>query len=198
MVNVHKNFSSVHTSCFYSCGIHPWFIEDDIERQIEELKSVVFSECVLAIGECGLDKPCKTNFTLQQNLFSRQIVMANEIQKPIIIHCVKAFDEVLLQLQQEKVSVPVIFHGFNKSKELAKRIIDNGYYLSFGKHLLHPPIQETFSEIPLDKTFFETDVSEIPIETIYEKAAMIKMIPMEEIKVIVNDNFKKIFKGSAY
>lgn len=80
----------------YSAGLHPWYIDETgWKTSFEALKQFSLQNQVIAIGECGLDKVCKTSFSLQQEVFIAQLLWANEINKPLIIHCVKAFDEIL-------------------------------------------------------------------------------------------------------
>ncbi len=193
IVNVLQDFKSIKSDGWYSAGIHPWYIKESMEDEISALKKALALRNVMAVGECGLDKICVTNFELQQKIFSIHIAWANEFQKPMIIHCVKAYDEVLEVLKKEKVNVPVIFHGFNKSKELSNRIIDNGHYISFGKHLFRKNLHQTFSDIPLQYVFFETDDSEIEIGEVYKIAAEIKDISLETLIKKIAENFNKIF-----
>ncbi len=147
----------------------------------------------MAIGECGLDKICETDFALQEQLFVLQIELANKIQKPLIIHCVKAFDEVLRLLKVNNNRVPVIFHGFHKSVETAFQITRQGYYLSFGKALLHQRMQEMLAKLPLTNCFLETDDASINIETMYELAASAFSIDKDSLSLQLQKNAAKVF-----
>ena len=149
---------------------------------------------VLAIGECGLDRICNTDFKLQEKVFVEQILWANEIAKPLIIHCVKAHHEVLLLLKEFNRTSPVIFHGFNNKLETANKILEHGHYLSFGKQLLNPAIENIFSKISLEKIFLETDDSEVAIDDIYKQAAKIKNISTERLSLQIKNNLNRIFK----
>ncbi len=187
-----KDFDSIKKEGSYSAGIHPWCVKENMDNEISALKNALTLRNVLAIGECGLDKICANNFQLQKKLFAVQISLANEMQKPMIIHCVKAYEEVLEELKKEIVSVPVIFHGFNKSKELAARIIKEGYFLSFGKDLFRQEIQNVFAELSIEKIFLETDNSEISIQEIYLQAAAIKHISVETLIEKMNGNYLRV------
>ena len=149
---------------------------------------------VLAIGECGLDRICNTDFKLQEKVFVEQILWANEIAKPLIIHCVKAHHETLLLLKEFNRTSPVIFHGFNNKLETANKILEHGHYLSFGKQLLNPAIENIFSKISLEKIFLETDDSEVAIDDIYKQAAKIKNISTERLSLQIKNNLNRIFK----
>ena len=172
--------------------MHPWYLSDAID--IDKLQKAAIQPNILAIGECGLDKVCATDWNLQIRAFAQQIELANKIGKPIIIHCVRAWEEVMATLKQHKVSVPVIFHGFNKSN-IASRLIDNGYYLSFGKALLSngSPAAEVISSIPANRYFLETDDSDISIADIYAAAATLRQTQPDDVILQLRHNFKTVF-----
>jgi len=120
--NLYKDFDRVHLPGTYSTGLHPWFLhEDSLDKEMNRLKIASKNKQVVAIGETGLDKVCNTNMKLQQKAFSEQIIWANEICMPMIIHCVRAYEEVLHMLLKHKNKMPVIFHGFNKSLPVAEQ-----------------------------------------------------------------------------
>ena len=120
---------------FYSIGIHPLFIDEN--RLEDDFKIVddklALPEC-LALGECGLDKRAETPFDIQVSVLERQLALAEKHQKSVVIHCVAAFQELIEIKKRLKISVPMIVHGFSKKVELAKQLIDNGFYVSFGKN----------------------------------------------------------------
>jgi TatD DNase family protein len=189
--NLYKNFEKVEQQGSYSIGLHPWFITDEWKKEFSQLESYATHPHVKAIGECGLDKVCTTDFQLQQKVFQHQIELSNKIRKPIIIHCVKAYDEVLKMLQQSQT--PVVFHGFNKSKELAMQIIKAGYYLSFGKALLQSNLEETIKSLPIEKIFLETDDASINIQTVYQIAARVFSIDEDSLSLQLQQNAVTIF-----
>lgn len=192
--NLHNNFESANSLFNYSVGIHPWYInENTISNDFEKMKLASNKINVLAIGECGLDRICKTSFELQKAVFIRHIQWANEIAKPIIIHCVKAHEDILELLQDYPCHVPVIFHGFNNKQSTANKIIKAGYYLSFGNALIYPSNEIVFNNIPLDKIFLETDDSNHTIEAIYKQAGRIKNISLEQLNLQIKKNTKKVF-----
>lgn len=130
---------------------------------------------------------------LQRVIFIRQVELAQSVGKPLIIHCVRAFDDILSILKKLRVSIPVIFHGFNRSDILAARIIADGYYLSFGRHLLTSNVAEVFRKLPTDRVFLETDDADVPIEEIYAAAARIRGMHIDDIATRINLNVKHIF-----
>ena len=194
--NFFGKFSETHAKEFYSLGLHPWYLKSEsAEAELEELKHFAEQKNILAIGECGLDKVCSTDWKLQLNYFRKQITLANQVKKPLIIHCVRAWEEVLDELKKMKAEVPVIFHGFNKSPELAQSVLkqNESYYLSFGKHLENENVANVFRQLPLEKVFLETDSSDLKIENIYEFAAKAVNESVEFISIQIERNFKKVF-----
>ncbi|MES2544262.1 MAG: TatD family hydrolase [Bacteroidota bacterium] len=185
---------------FYSIGIHPWYIiEEKIEEYLNVIESKLIEKNCLAIGECGLDKRIETPMELQQIVFEKQLALAEKYQKPVVIHCVAAFQEVIEIKNKLKISVPMLIHGFSKNEQVAKSLLENGFYLSFGKYLLRSrnlgsDLETVFKNIPNDRFFLETDTVEETIEEVYTLAAKYKNIAIEELKKIVQINFKNVFK----
>jgi TatD DNase family protein len=184
--NLYKDFEQVRQKGYYSIGLHPWYIDEHWKHDFEQLRMYASHPHVKAIGECGLDKVCSTDFTLQQQAFEQQIQLANAVHKPLILHCVKAYEEVLQQLKQ--ATVPVVFHGFNKSKELALQLTNAGYYLSFGKALEQQHLQEVLKAIPKEKFFLETDDASLSIQTIYQTAATVFLIDEVSLSLQLRQN----------
>ena len=180
----------------YSIGIHPWHIvEDRIDEDLSIIESKLKDEKCLAIGECGLDKRIEYPIALQQMVFEKQLALAEKYRKPVVIHCVAAFQEVIATKKKMAISVPMIIHGFSKNKETAEQLIANGFYISFGKYLLrNPELELVFKSIPKERLFLETDTIEEGIAAVYELAAKYKNIEMGEMKAIINANFETVFK----
>jgi TatD DNase family protein len=180
----------------YSIGIHPWHIvEDRIDEDLSIIESKLKDEKCLAIGECGLDKRIEYPIALQQMVFEKQLALAEKYRKPVVIHCVAAFQEVIVIKKKMAISVPMIIHGFSKNKETAEQLIANGFYISFGKYLLrNPELELVFKSIPKERLFLETDTIEEGIAAVYELAAKYKNIEIGEMKAIINANFDTVFK----
>ena len=186
--NLAGNFDQQNLPPQFSAGLHPWYIDKNYESQLEQLKQLSRHPALLAIGETGLDKLCNTDFTLQQQLFQQQVMLANQVSKPLIIHCVKSFDEVLELLQRSSNKVPVLFHGFNKSGELALQLTRKGYYLAFGSSLRKAHIASYLPQLPLQQVLFETDDDPIPVQSIYELATTALHISMDELSLQIQKN----------
>jgi TatD DNase family protein len=181
----------------FSVGIHPWKIKEiNIRKSLENLEKIALLKNVVAIGECGLDKLCETDLKEQEQIFIEQIRIAAEVNKPVIVHCVKAFDHLTSIVKEMKPGISFIVHGYNNNIQIAHELLKNGFYLSFGKALLQrgSNAEKVFEFADLSRIFLETDDSEITIDRIYEKAALIKNIDIEKLKEIILLNFKSIIK----
>lgn len=181
------------------CGLHPWYInENTFEDEMADLEKWSKHQSVLAIGECGMDKVCATDFSFQKKAFIAQILLANKINKPIIVHCVRAYEEVVQLLQEHKNHVPIVFHGFNKNKIVADQLIKKGYYLSFGKIIEQPVMQELVASLPLQQMFFETDDATVGIEKIFTIAAAALKIDTFSLSLQIQKNVTTVFGNDLF
>ncbi len=180
----------------YSIGIHPWYIDEQrLENDLRIIDKKLASDSCLALGECGLDKRIEIPLSLQISVFEKQIALAEKHQKPLILHLVGAFQELIAIKKKLKISVPIIIHGFSKNAEIAKQLLDNGFYLSFGKYLLrNPELKSVFQSVPDDRFFLETDTIDESLEAVYDLAAKYKDISLEILQMQIEKNFKIVFK----
>lgn len=182
---------------YFSTGIHPWHIDEEkLDEHLAIIENRLSLPGCLAIGECGLDKRIEKPLDLQIEVFEKHLLLAKKYQKPVILHLVAAFQELIEVHNCIKPGVPMIIHGFSKNIQVAKQLLDNGFYLSFGKYLLrNPELSEVFAEVPNDRFFLETDSIEEGIAEVYAKAAASRNIEIEDLKNIVSTNFKTVFKN---
>ncbi|HMU08203.1 MAG TPA: TatD family hydrolase, partial [Kaistella sp.] len=125
--------------------------------------------------------------------FEKQIFLANEIQKPLIIHCVRRFSQLIPF--RKKTKVPMIVHGFNKRKTIGDDLLKHDFYLSFGKSVLqNVNLQDFVRDFPIEKMFLETDSADFDIKDLYEKVAEIKNLKLGEFnqKIMKNLHFLNI------
>ena len=177
---------------YYSVGIHPWYIENDWQNQFDLVVQKSQSNRCLAIGECGLDKLSNTPINIQKEVLIAHVQLADSLEKPIIIHCVRAYQELIEVKQKLQVKTPMIIHGFAKNKKLAKQLLQQGFYLSFGKMLMnHPNAQKAFIDCPNGCIFLETDDANIHIQDIYHQAEKLKK---EELKNQLINNVNRVFR----
>ncbi|MGE6218348.1 TatD family hydrolase [Nubsella zeaxanthinifaciens] len=176
-----------------SIGIHPWYGKlAELPTYMKYLTVLAKQDNVKLIGECGLDKLQGEPMANQIQLLEAQMDLAEQLKKPLILHCVKAFDELIALKKKMNPSVPLIIHGFAKKKELAVQLINQGFYLSFGAAVLtSEAVAATLQQ--LDAPFFlETDDAQVDIEAIYTKVAELKKITVDELKDVIFANWKNI------
>ena len=175
---------------YFSCGIHPWYIsEENIDNELMILNQKLVSKNCLALGECGLDKITQTPFELQKQVFTKQLKINQNHQKPVIIHAVKAHQEILEIQKREKIKETFLFHGFNKNENLLNQILRQENHVSFGKDLLkNQKLQTIFANLSWKEIFLETDSADLTIDLIYEKACELKKISISELEEIIKEN----------
>lgn len=180
-----------------SAGIHPWYIKmEDWQKDLQTLKKWIDNEQIIAIGECGLDRLAQVSIAQQLLVFDAQIKLAEQVQKPVIIHCVRAFNELIQWKIQNKPLIPLIIHGFNNKQEIAQQLLAHGFYFSLGTVLVNPNsnASKVIKLIPIERLFLENDDRETPIETVYEAAANHLEISISELKNQIWANFATVFK----
>ncbi|MDE7069796.1 MAG: TatD family hydrolase [Alistipes sp.] len=171
-------------------GVHPWQAAERFDA--EALRRAVGDAQM--VGEIGLDYACGVDRELQMRLFRAQLRLAEELRRPVVIHCVKAFEQVMRELRSYRLRA-VVFHGFIGSAEQAARAVDAGYYLSFGARAFRSPrTVEALRRTPLDRLFAETDDSGEPIGEIYRRIAQIIGIDTERLEEEILRNYRKIFE----
>ena len=179
-----------------SIGIHPWFIDrQTIEQSLRCMQALCEHANVIAIGECGLDKCIQTDLSIQMNVLNRQIDLSERFDKPLIVHCVRAFNELLQLHKQLRPTRPWIVHGFVGKAPLAKQLVNHGLYLSFGKALLdqHSHAISALQAIPLEQFFLETDDSACEISEIYTATAKILDLDLPTLQRQLVANFERVF-----
>lgn len=182
---------------FFSAGIHPWFVDiANQDKQIQELKKQAALTNCKAIGECGLDKLKGPELTFQIAIFEDQIKLAIQLKKPVIVHCVKAFDVLSSIIKKYQNQTIFIIHGFNQNEQIALQLLKLGVYLSFGNALLNVKnerLRNIFAETPNHQLFIENDDFVCQLEQIYAAAAVIKKCEQDVMKEIIFANYKKVF-----
>ncbi len=180
---------------YFSIGIHPWYIDENrVEADLQIIEEKLNLSNCLAIGECGLDKRIEMSIETQTVIFEQQLQLAMKYNKPVILHCVSAYQEVIAIKKRLNIEVPMIIHGFSKNYQVAKSLLDNGFYLSFGKYLLrNPELEEVFKKVPNNQFFLETDTIEESLNEVYTVASKYKNIVNEDLKMIIQNNFNQVF-----
>lgn len=176
-----------------SVGLHPWHIKKyNLTTCTDLLMDVVNLSNVFAIGEIGIDRAIDVPISTQMQYFEAQLNIARAVQKPVIIHAVKSYSDLMPFLKKTKV--PFIFHGFTGNIQQAKEMLKYNAYLSFGKILFEEKYQDVLAQIPNDRFLLETDSAKISINQIYDLAAKAKAIEVDELKSLVFNTFAAITK----
>lgn len=173
---------------YYSCGIHPWNIQKS-EVQFALLVEAARHPSVIALGEAGLDKNRETPLQEQLELFTRQAVLAEEIAKPLIIHCVKAWDELLSVKKKIDPAVPWVIHGFRGNGVLAGQLTGKGFMLSFGESFNPEALKVAWPHHLLA----ETDESPIGIKEVYARIAGALGVPIDLLALTLREKVKEVF-----
>ena len=190
-----QNALSENNARYYTVGLHPWYISDKYEIALAEIRLTASNPSILAIGETGLDKLCSTPMLLQEKVFKEHIAIAEEYQKPLIIHCVKAYNELIRIKNELNPTTPWVIHGFRGNIQITKALLKAGFYFSYGQNLSY--LSESLLLIPSDKLFLETDDKAILIEDVYAVTARLLSIELKQLQNLVLQNFEHVFLKKA-
>ncbi|MDO6441270.1 TatD family hydrolase [Marinobacter sp. 2_MG-2023] len=165
-----KSTAQAHSGLFYCLGIHPWYIGEHSERDLEALESLLSArpERCIAIGECGLDR-LHGDLASQYPWFEAQIELASKLNFPLIIHSVKTHDEVHATLRRHNWSGRALLHGFSGSYQQAAKLVEQGCFIGVGGVITHPrarKTRETVARLPLESLVLETDAPDMAPEGI--------------------------------
>ena len=186
----------VDSETYFSVGLHPWHISDNNVDIFDVLNSIKSDKKLLTVGEIGLDKNIDVSLNKQGEVLHEQLIFAEQNELPTILHIVKAFNEIIETKSKWCYHQPWIIHGFNKKIELAKQLLDKGFYLSFGASVMNEKSNSVniLRGIDVSRIFIETDdQTEYGIKEIYKRISEIKEIPLDDLKIQIEQNFKKVF-----
>ena len=142
----------------------------------------------MAIGETGLDKGAEAPLDCQREIFRASASLAENAGIFLIIHCVKAWDELIASKKELKPRVPWIIHGFRGNATLAGQLIRQGFYLSFGEYFNPGAVREAWP----GRLFAETDDREIDIRTVYRNLSVSLNLRLEQFAGQIAENVRDI------
>lgn len=181
---------------FYSVGLHPWHLKtpDENNEMLHMAEEALEFDHVCFVGECGLDKKVDTDFNEQMRVFKAQAFIAEEFKRPLVIHCVKAYNEIFEIYKKLHPDMPWIMHGYHGNAQITQLLGKHGIFFSFGMSLFDEKSKsvESLQYLPMEKIFFETDEFDGEVESIYEKAAILKNVSLDILKIEVWNNFHRI------
>lgn len=194
ILNVLPGATASTVGAWSSIGLHPWYLTaENKDAQLEAVERHAGTGAVKLIGECGFDRLRGPTMAVQHSAFRQQAELAVACAKPLIIHCVRAFDELLPYGRKYASQVPMIIHGFHKSPELARQLQRHGFLLSFGAAIMQ---EDSNAAVALQQTgppfFLETDDNPTSIQRIYERAAFLRNITVDELKAIIFAGWKTL------
>ncbi len=197
IVNISSK-EDIKKNSFCSIGIHPWDINKiDIKYELKKIKKMILEKEIIAIGECGLDRNTESLIKKQKEIFCELSNIAESAKIPLIIHCVRAFPELISLKKKLNPKQAWIIHGFNSNEIILKELLRHNFYISIGRKLLNSQkLKNILNSIPLDKLFLETDDSNCDIRKIYQTASASLNIDIKEVKSALKNNFSAIFANS--
>ncbi len=195
---------------YAACGVHPHDTQNLCEKDMESLKKLLESSKAVALGEIGLDYYYDNSERDKQRMwFDRQLKLADEINKPVVIHTRDAMADTIDILKANPDNTGII-HCYSGSKESAKILLDMGYYISFAGPLTFKNAStalEVAAFVPDDRILIETDspyLAPVPYRgkrncpvyvcEVAKKIAEIKGRTLEEIEAISFENAKRVYR----
>jgi TatD DNase family protein len=184
-----------------SVGLHPWFVSEVDwvrDEQWDWLTRAARDKKVLLLGECGLDKLQGPDLADQQFVFEHCLALAEQLRKPVVIHCVRAYEELFASVRKIKPTVPMIIHGYARKATILKPLLDQGFYVSYGAAILPPTsaAAQSLAQTPLEKLFLESDDKMLPIADLYARAAQIKGLSIQELETALQNNLETVLRES--
>lgn len=181
----------------FTMGVHPWNLNSrPLDSDFARVEKFAVHPKLIAVGETGLDRAIGTSFEIQKNWFLAHLNLAEQVKKPVIIHCVRAYSDLLQIRKNGRFHQPWIIHGFNENSRIVRDLVLAGCYLSVGPQILREASKVTSAlpAIPSERLFFETDDSDAGIRTVYQQASKITGQPVGVLKEITLANYRTVFK----
>jgi len=208
-----KQVAMAHSGVFYCLGIHPWYIDEhdpeDLQRLLDHLATA--SERCVGVGECGLDR-LRGSLSEQMPWFEAQVSIAAEYQRALVIHSVKAHDEVVEVLKAASWAGKALVHGFSGSYQQAVKLIDLGCMLGVGGVITHAnggKTRDTLARVPASALVLETDAPDMApagvrqghnspqhLPAILRELALLRGVAEHELAAVLLENSCRLY-GSA-
>ena len=179
----------------YTCGIHPWYLtQSNHENLLVSVRKTAADPDIAAVGEAGFDKIKGPSPDLQRHVFEEQVAISEELKKPVVIHCVRAWEELLGAHKNMNPKMPWLVHGFRGKRDLAMQLISKGMYISFWfDFIIQSASSELIRNLPGDRIFLETDGAEVRIADIYNKVSADLGVTVTGLKNQILKNFNSLF-----
>jgi TatD DNase family protein len=162
---------------FFSAGIHPWDSNEFELLWLDKLTMLLNYQQVVAVGECGFDKTTGIPYEVQKEVFEKQIIASETMRKPVIIHCVGYFNELIQLRNEHQPQQAWIIHGFRGKPQMAEQLVRAGFYLSYGEK--YNP--ESVAATPVNRILTETDESDIQLAELYTAICKLKNCEIDDL-----------------
>ncbi|MCM1312388.1 MAG: TatD family hydrolase [Bacteroides sp.] len=179
------------TSPFISAGLHPWSVDAGFGNYVAALEHSASNSGTLMIGECGLDRIRGGDMQVQEAAFRMQIGLSERIGKPLLIHCVRAFGELLAIKKDMHPQQLWIVHGFRGKAEQAQQLMRHGIELSFGERFNEGALHAAYV---CGKMWLETDDSHVlRISDVYDMVAEKLGCGVDALSQMQENKFAEVF-----
>lgn len=146
-------------------GVHPWKAGQVKLGWLERLEALLLAFPEASVGEIGLDRWVGSpDLAIQRGVFEDQLRLAREMERPVTIHCLKAWEDLFEAFAQAPPPARILLHSFSGSVEVARRLIPFGAYFSFSGYFLQPrkaKVLEVFRQLPRERILLETDAPDM-------------------------------------
>jgi TatD DNase family protein len=195
-LSVEDALCGIEPSINFSCGIHPWNSALTNAKQVmDDVEQLANSDTFFCVGECGIDRACDVPLEIQLPIFEQEVQIAQKTGRPLIIHAVRSYSDILSVLKKYAVTVPVIFHDFRGNEVQISQLLHYNSYFSFGfSGISQPKIHTNIHLIPRERLCLETDDDNRKIADMYEIASDILDISVPELCLDLFQNFKRIMQ----
>jgi len=199
-----------HRDVYYCLGIHPWFVDEHSQGDLDNLETLLAGrpELCVGLGECGLDR-IRGDLAVQSPWFEAQVRLAARYDYPLVIHSVKTHDEVFSMLRRLNWAGRALIHGFSGSYQQAKKLVDLGCYIGVGGVITHSRSHKTrdaVARLPLEALVLETDAPDMapegvaagrngPVELIRVARALSQLrgTPEASLAPVLRDNVETLY-----
>ncbi len=201
--------SKKHNNIYAMLGIYP----SEAKTYSEDVEEIIVNNAqnIVAIGEIGLDYYWDKSFKeLQCEVFAKQIILANKLNLPIVVHDREAHKDCFDILKENNKNSQVLFHCFSGSTEFMKECVNSGYYIALGGVVTFKnsvKMKEVAKAVPLERLVLETDspyLTPVPhrgkpntpayIKYVAQEIAGLRGMAVEELTDITTDNAERLFK----
>lgn len=200
-----------YENIFSTAGVHPHDSEEVPKDYLDQIKGLLNNQKVVALGEIGLDYYRNiSDRKIQKKIFREQLELAQEINKPIVFHNRESDDDIL-KILSEYPDVVGVSHCFSSSYEVAKKLIDMGFYISFSGNLTfkNSHLPDVAKKLPINSLLVETDspfLSPVPYRGktnepgrtrfVADYLAQLHNLTINEVADVTTENAKAIFNFS--